>query len=64
MTVTDLALQKNINDVLEEYNQKAAAADDALKAFQKAGDDLKTAATMAGHGEMAGLKLEMFMKER
>lgn len=48
MTVTDLSLQKNLSDVVEEYNKKFAAVNDAVKAFSKAGDELKSAATIAG----------------
>lgn len=36
------------SQIVSEYERKAAALDDAIKAFEKAGDDLKMACTIAG----------------
>ena len=38
---TELALPKNLRDVVEEYDQKQSAAGDAVKAFAAAGYALK-----------------------
>jgi len=46
MASTDIALPKNIRDVIDEYEQKIAAAEQAVKDFEAAGDALKTAATV------------------
>jgi hypothetical protein len=48
MTNNELALPKNLRDVVQEYDQKIAAVADAVKAFEAAGDALKTAATIGG----------------
>lgn len=45
---TDLALQRRLSDVVAEYEHKLAAIPEAVKAFQRAGDALKTASTIAG----------------
>jgi hypothetical protein len=44
----EIALPKNLRDVVDEYDQKLAATADAVKAFESAGDALKSAATIAG----------------
>lgn len=44
----EVALQRSISDVVAEYEHKLGALPAALAAFNKAGDDLKTAATIAG----------------
>jgi hypothetical protein len=41
-------LQRSLSDVVAEYEHKLAALPDALKAFNAAGDDLKSAATIGG----------------
>jgi hypothetical protein len=48
MAANEIALPKNLRDVVAEYDQKLAAAADTVKAFQSAGDALKTAATIGG----------------
>jgi hypothetical protein len=48
MTNNELALPKNLRDVVHEYNQKVAASGDAVKAFEAAGNALKSAATIGG----------------
>ena len=40
MTTTELALPKNLRDIVDEYDKKYAAAADAIKAFEAAGDAL------------------------
>jgi SAM-dependent methyltransferase len=48
------SLQRSLSDVVAEYDTKAAAIDDAIKAFESAGDDLKMAATVGGtYGRLA-----------
>lgn len=45
---TELTLQRSISEIIEEYDHKAASLDGAIKAFEQAGDDLKTASCVAG----------------
>ena len=47
-TNTELALPKNLRDIVAEYDQKLAAIPEAIKAFEDAGNALKTAATIGG----------------
>lgn len=42
------ALQRSLVDVVAEYDAKSAALGDAMRAFEKAGTDLKMAVTVAG----------------
>lgn len=42
------ALQRSLVDVVAEYDLKLAGIGDAVRAFEKAGNDLKMAATVAG----------------
>lgn len=42
------ALQRSLVDVVSEYDAKSAAVGDAMRAFEKAGTDLKMAVTVAG----------------
>lgn len=44
----DLALQRSLSDVVAEYQHKLAALPAALAEFNRAGDDLKMAATIGG----------------
>jgi hypothetical protein len=46
--LNEIALQKNLRDVVAEYDQKLAAIPGAISAFTKAGDDVKAAVTIAG----------------
>jgi hypothetical protein len=48
MTLHLPALQRSLSDVLDEYVGKLAALPEALAAFNKAGDDIKSAATIGG----------------
>lgn len=48
MTGTALALARTVADIIEEYEQKHAAADDAVKAYDQAANDAKAAACVAG----------------
>jgi hypothetical protein len=45
---TELALPKNLNDVVADYDQKVAAIAHAVKAFEAAGNALRFASTIAG----------------
>ena len=45
---TDIALPKNLRDIVDEYDHKVASATSAVKAFEAAGDALKTASTIGG----------------
>jgi Domain of unknown function (DUF4942)/Uncharacterised methyltransferase family (DUF6094) len=45
---TELALPKNLNDVVAEYDQKIATVSNTVKAFEAAGNALKTASTIGG----------------
>lgn len=42
------ALQRSLSDVVAEYDLKSSAIGDAMRAFEKAGTDLKMAVTIAG----------------
>ena len=42
------ALQRSLPDIVREYDEKKAALPDALKAFNRAVDDMKMSATVAG----------------
>ena len=44
----ELALQRKLSDVIAEYNQKVANIPNVIAAFEKAGNDLKNAACVAG----------------
>jgi hypothetical protein len=44
----EIALQRSLADVVAEYDAKKAAIPNAVKAFEKAGNDLKMAVTVAG----------------
>ncbi len=45
---TEIALQRSLADVVDEYDAKRAALADAVRAFERAGTDLKMAATARG----------------
>lgn len=42
------AMQRSLSDVVAEYDAKRAAVTDAIKAFERAGSDLKMSATIGG----------------
>src|ERR1700724_887951 len=47
------ALQKSLPEIVDEYDRKLAAIGDQVRAFERAGDDLKMAATIGGvYGDM------------
>lgn len=45
---TEIALQKSLQDVITEYDTKSAVVAETLATFEKAGDALKSASTIAG----------------
>lgn len=48
MNSSEISLQRNLRDVVAEYDQKLAAVDSVVSAFKKAGDDLKSASIIGG----------------
>lgn len=46
--MTEIAVQRVISDLIDEYDEKYAAVDENVRVFEKAGDKLKLQSTVAG----------------